>query len=380
MRAAYDSPVTAERPDNASLADNGLRVSGPAGVWTLDGDALIASDADGPATVLVPGEAVRLIAVDLPLAGHAKRLAALPFAVEDRIAEPLESVHLALGAELGPRRYLVGVVRHDRMAEWIARLEDAGLAHAALVPDALALPRPGEGEWAVDLGERRAVVRSGDGTGFALPAAMLGAAWEAAGRPACVAHGAPLPGEMGGAREPLALDPLGQRLLAPALDLRQGAYARRRGHGGVGRRLALLAAIGVLAHAGIAAADAIALNRIAANREADTRALVAQMAPATTLPEGDIADAVTALLPEAGPAGGGNALLPAMTRVSAALAPLASDIAAQSVRLDGGVVTIDLAAGDPALPGRVRAALAEAGVAATVAGMPQGVRITTRAA
>ncbi len=37
-----------------------------------------------------------------------------------------------------------------------------------------------------------------------------------------------------------------------------------------------------------------------------------------------------------------------------------------SMRLDGGVATIDVAAGDPALPGRIRAALVAASIDATV--------------
>lgn len=376
MRAADDSLVTAERLENASLG----RLSGPAGVWTLDGEAIVASDADGPATVLVPTEGVLLLAVDLPVAGRAKRLAALPFAVEDRIAEPVENVHLALGIELSPKTFLVGVARHDRMAEWIARIEEAGLEHAALVPDALALPIPGAGEWSVDLGAARAVVRAGDGTGFAIPATMLETAWTAAGQPRVISYGAPLPAAMAADADILALDPLGRRLLAPALDLRQGRYAhRRRAMPGVAKRLAQLAAIGILAHTGIAAADAIALRGIANDRAEQTRALVQSVAPGAALGE-DLAASVADLLPQGGAGGAGqNALLPVVSRISAALAPLSSAITIDSIRLDGGVATIDVAAGDPALPGRIRSALADAGIDATVAATDTGTRISASA-
>ncbi len=376
MRAADDSLVTAERLEDASLG----RSSGPAGVWTFDGDAILASDVDGPATVLVPTEGVLLLAVDLPVAGRAKRLAALPFAVEDRIAEPVENVHLALGAELAPKRFLVGVARHDRMAEWISHSEAAGLGDAALVPDALALPIPVEGEWSVDLGTTRAVVRAGDGSGFAIPAPMLETAWTAAGQPRIISYGAPLPAAMVADADILALDPLARRLIAPALDLRQGRYARRRAAmPGVGKRLAQLAAIGILAHTGIAAADAIALRGIANDRAEQTRALVQSVAPGAALGE-DLPSSVADLLSRSGAGGGGqDALLPVMARVSAALAPVSSAIAFDSIRLDGGVATIDVAAGDPALPGRIRGALADAGVDATVAATDTGTRISVNA-
>ncbi|WP_326525696.1 type II secretion system protein GspL [Sphingomonas sp.] len=382
MAMTRDAFVTAEPPLRASLG-TGAREnrSGPAGIWTLTGEALAASDVDGPATVLVPTEGVRLVAVDLPLPTRAKRLAALPFAIEEMIAEPIDAVHLALGAELSPRRYLVGIVGHDQMAQWIARIEDAGLDHAALVPDALALPVPGEGEWAIEPGETRALVRGGDGTGFAVSPPLLRTAWEAAGRPRAICYGAALPGDMVDAADVLPLDALGRRLLAPALDLRQGPYApKRRSTASFGKALATIAAVGVLAHVAIATADTVALRGIADAREAETRELVAARLHGAALPADDPAGAVADLLPSPGASGGANAYLAASARVTAALAPLGPQVAARSMRLEGGSLIVDLDATDPALADRARAALREAGVAATVASVDGGVRITSPAA
>src|SRR5689334_14006904 len=149
MRVVHESNVTA-MPLTEPADSRG------SGVWTLAGNAPIIAEPGGPATVLVPTEQVRLLAVDLPVQGRARRLEALPFAIEDRIAEPLESVHIALGVELAPKRHLVGVVRHDVMADWVERAEAEGLGGARFVPDALALPLPTEGGWAVDLDSWRA--------------------------------------------------------------------------------------------------------------------------------------------------------------------------------------------------------------------------------
>ena len=382
MRVPVDTLVTAEPVLRASVRDGWAQnASGPAGVWTLNGDGLIASDADGPATVLVPTEAVLLLAVDLPIANRAKRLAALPFAIEDRIVDPVDAVHLAIGAELSPKRFLVGVVRHERMAEWIARIEEAGLDHAALVPDALALPRPGESEWAVDLGSTRAVVRRGDGTGFAVPAPVLRTAWEAGGRPAMIGYGAPLPDDMRGGDDLLDADPLGRRLLAPALDLRQGVYARRRRSApGVGKRLAQIAALGVLAHAGIATADTILLRGIADKRARETQALVMERAPGTNLSGDDLAGTVADLLPPPGAGGGVDAFLPAVTRISGALAPLAGQVPVRTMSFQGNVLTIEVDSSDPALGARVTSALRDAAVPATVTTGASGIRITASAA
>jgi len=373
MIITRDIPVTA-RHRNDARADP----SGPAGVWTLGGEALVAEDADGPATVLVPNEAVRLLAVDLPLPTRAKRLAALPFAVEELIAEPLDAVHLALGVELSPRRYLVGVVRHDRMAEWVERATAEGLGRAALVPDALALPVPPAGGWSVEAGETRALVRAGDGTGFAIPAAMLRTAWEAAGRPRTTGYGAALPIDMADGADTLPLDPLARRLLAPALDLRQGAYAARRMPlPTIWRRVATVAALGAAAHAVIAAVDTLALRGIADRRAADTRALVAARSPGTALPEDGLASAVADLLPPPGGGGGANPFLPAAARLSGALAPLGADLAVRAMRTEGVSLIVDLDSSDAGFSARVRAALQSGGVSATVAPIDGGVRITS---
>lgn len=373
MRPSHEANVTASsRAIGAPDAPEPLA----AGVWTLAGGRLIIAEPGGPATVLVRTEQVRLLAVDLPLASRAKRLEALPFAIEDQIAEPVESVHLALGAEIAPKRYLVGVVRHEIMAAWVETADAAGLGYAAMVPDALALPRPAEGEWAVDLAADRAMVRTGDGTGFAIPPAMLQAAWVAADRPAARAYGAALPEEMAAGGATLAPGALSERLLAPALDLRQGAYARRRASlPNIWRRLGWIVALGAAAHVVIATADTVMLRTIADRREADARAAAAIAAPGANL-GGDLAASVADLLPT-GNAGPPDTFLPLLTRISGALGPLSGSINVRAINYQGNALTMDLDGTDPGLVGRIDAALRASRVAASVTRSPDGsIRIT----
>ena len=373
MRPAHEANVTA-RPSAIGAPDPETPRS--AGVWTLAGDRLIINEPGGPATILVPTEQVRLLAIDLPLASRAKRLAALPFAIEDQIAEPVDSVHLALGEEVASKRYLVGVVRHDVMARWIEIAEAAGLGHAAIVPDALALPRPSEGAWAVELAEDRAIGRAGDGTGFALPAGMLVAAWAGAGNPPATAYGAPLPDAMMAGQG--VLD--GAALQTPALDLRQGLYARRAASGSTfWRRLGWVAAIGAVAHIGIAAADTLMLRSIAERRADETRAAAQAAAPGAVIGS-DLAASVTDLLPS-GTAGAPDVFVPLLSRISAALAPLAG-LGVRTIAYQGNALTLDLEPNpEPGLQARIDAALQAARVAATVSQSADGtIRITASAA
>ncbi|MDR6850668.1 general secretion pathway protein L [Sphingomonas sp. BE123] len=344
------------------------------GVWTLaDGRAIIA-EPDGPATVLVPSESVLLLRVALPLASRAKRIEALPFAIEDRIADPIEAVHIVLGAEVAPQTYLVAVVRHAQMTAWVEAAELAGLGHAAMVPDALALPEPEAGAWCAAVEDGRVLVRSGDGTGFAVASALIGAAWERAGSPRIWNCGAAPVGAL--PQSPWA----GERdgLANPAIDLRQGAYARRALRGSSWKkRLAWIAAAGITAHVVIAAADVVMLRVIAERRADDVRAAVAQAAPGANL-AGDLEAAVVGMLPVAGPPPG--RFVPLVTASARALAPLSSAVTARAMRFEGNTLVLDIEPGPPDLPERIRAAFRAAAVAAQVgAGADGAIRVTVTA-
>jgi general secretion pathway protein L len=356
------------------------------GVWTLAGDRLIIAAPDGPATILVPTERVRLLAVDLPLPNRARRLAALPFAIEDQVAEPIESLHLALGARTAPAeapsRFLVGVVRAETMAEWVALAEAEGLGGAPMVPDVLLLPRPVEG-WAVEVRDGRALVLAADGTGFAMPAALLGSAWEAAGRPRIHSLGEPLSGELHthAATPDLRDDAARADVAAAELDLRQGAFAaRRRGSASSGwRRLGWILGIGAAAHILIAGGDALMLRVIADRRAAETRALVSIAAPGTDL-SGDLKATVTDLLP-AGGARAPDRFVPLLARVSTALNPLAGGLAVRAIRYEGNVLTLDCAPGAPDLAARIAEALKAGRIQGQATASPDGsIRITASAA
>jgi len=302
---------------------------------------MLADDAPGT-TVLVPGEHVLTLAVALPLPTRRRRLAALPFAIEDQLATPVAGAHVALGAALGGGRYLAGVVERARMEAWLAALEAAGLADAALVPDALALPAPADGAWSVRLADGRAVVRGGDATAFATGEAQFHALWLAAGRPACTAFGAPLPA--GIAATPATLDGLAARLTPPPLDLRQGAYARRGDAvPPLVKRAALVAAVTLAAQGAIVAADTVALRAIA-----DTRAQQTHMAAGTAAP---------------------GRLLPLLTRAAAALGPTGATLRAVAFDAATDTLALEIETGDRTA---AESALAASGLAITHTALTAG--------
>ncbi len=251
--------------------------------------------------MLVPSEDVLTLAVDLPFATRRQREAALPFAVEDAAAEPLAALHCALGIEVSPRRHLAGVVRHTRMREWLAMLATADLDPVILTPDALMLPLPAAGAWSVRIDEGRAVVRTDQATGFALPVRDLPNVWIAGGQPRLNTLGGDLPEAMleGVEAETVSLGVLGGPIaVIPPLDLRQGAYAAVDTQSmGLARTLATIAAVGVLAHLSITAVDTWLLDRMADRREVEARSMLAQVYPQLT-PGEDVVAAADRIVPQ----------------------------------------------------------------------------------
>ncbi|MGH8355669.1 MAG: type II secretion system protein GspL, partial [Pseudomonas sp.] len=112
------------------------------GAWlTL---AECAAAAQGRAVALVlPAELGSALAVSLPSQKPRVQRQALPYAVEELLAEDVEQLHLALGERLEDGRYRVIALRRALLAGWLRQLEELGLRVGALYLDADLLPRAG---------------------------------------------------------------------------------------------------------------------------------------------------------------------------------------------------------------------------------------------
>lgn len=143
--------------------------------------SLAAARAGGrPVIVLVPGADVLLIQAQLPPARSSVKLQQLvPYALEEQLAEDIDTLHFAIGRRSGGARTPVAVVARKRMDEWLAALHAAGIEPAALYADSQLLPR--NPTQAVALLEGEAVtVRTPSGEIVMLAADALGEALELA--------------------------------------------------------------------------------------------------------------------------------------------------------------------------------------------------------
>lgn len=131
-----------DNPDEAAqwiaVDDSGARRSQP-----VTGPLLEAVNDIGDRTVivLVPSAEVLTTCVDIPIRGGARLQAALPYALEEQLAEDIEQLHFASGTRRSNGVIPVAVVNRDRLAGWIERLAGAGIKASALVPENYGLAR-----------------------------------------------------------------------------------------------------------------------------------------------------------------------------------------------------------------------------------------------
>ena len=89
--------------------------------------------------VLVPAVDVLMTEVAIP-AGSSRQLSAvLPFLLEEELAQDVDNLHVHLLQKSGDMAQ-VAVVEHQKVALWLAALDDAGIEAKALIPDCLCLP------------------------------------------------------------------------------------------------------------------------------------------------------------------------------------------------------------------------------------------------
>jgi general secretion pathway protein L len=93
--------------------------------------------------VIVPGQAVLLNSVTIPSKQTRKIKQALPFMIEEWIAEDIEHVHLAIPQPLYQHlgQTPVAVVAHTLLINWLDQLHSHNLSPLEITPDLLCLPQ-----------------------------------------------------------------------------------------------------------------------------------------------------------------------------------------------------------------------------------------------
>lgn len=127
-----------------------------------------------PVDILVPASAITLTSIQLPEKGQRQALKALPFMLEESLAENVDALHFVTGPRDG-ESLSVAVVAHEQMQNWLSWLSEAGIKARQIVPDCLALPLQ-ECKWAAMKFGQDYLLRTSQGGGVSLDANWFAAA------------------------------------------------------------------------------------------------------------------------------------------------------------------------------------------------------------
>ncbi len=167
--------------------------------------------ADGPVVAVAPADAVTLHWAALPNRSPAQSVAAARILASEASASPTADLHVAVGREDADERP-IGVVSVADMRGWLASMAAVGIDPQAVLPAPMLLPRPDSGYLRGEIGGQ-GVVR-GAVAGFADEARLTE-----------LVTGGVAPTVVPRDEVDAAIV---AAVAAPALDLRQGPFARRR--------------------------------------------------------------------------------------------------------------------------------------------------------
>ncbi|MBY5994004.1 type II secretion system protein GspL [Ferrimonas balearica] len=195
-----------------------------------DGLSSLSERAGGrPVEVLVDSSALTLTEVTLPAKAQRQALKALPFMLEDELAQDVDQLHFVTGPREGDQLSVVAVP-HGQLQRWLGWLEQAELPVKKIVPDVLALALVEETELSVLQLEQQLLVRSGAGSGMVLEPdwlALMADNLQGEGRPWALFTPLELPEGIEAAPQPLELpmQALAEGFVRTPVNLLTGAYA-----------------------------------------------------------------------------------------------------------------------------------------------------------
>jgi len=130
--------------------------------------------------VLVPSADVLTTTVDMPIKGGAKLQAALPYALEEFLADDVDQLHFAAGTRRSSGLVPVSVVNSEKLQQWLSWLEQAGIEPVSIIADIYGLARI-PGTISLLVAEQQIVINDGSDTELVMEGVSPGDALAAIG-------------------------------------------------------------------------------------------------------------------------------------------------------------------------------------------------------
>jgi general secretion pathway protein L len=123
-------------------------------------------------SVLVPGADVLLAQVELPVMKSQRLARAVPYALEEQLAEDVDGLHVAIGQQNKTGRVANAVVSRSRLESWLAQLKAAGLQADVMTPEMFGVQweqgdAAEQSRWSMLVDAQRGLLRTGAQTGLA---------------------------------------------------------------------------------------------------------------------------------------------------------------------------------------------------------------------
>jgi general secretion pathway protein L len=124
-----------------------------------------------PITLLLPASYVLLLALDLPVKTSSQIKKALPFALDDLLADDVEAYHLLWHRQPNNKVY-VAAISHDKFQAYLSPFQAVGIELDAVYPETLCLPFE-DRSCSILIDQQNAVLRSGQWLGGGIDAEVL---------------------------------------------------------------------------------------------------------------------------------------------------------------------------------------------------------------
>lgn len=116
--------------------------------------------------LLIPNSDVSLAETQIPSKNKKQMLQAVPYALEETLAEDIDDLHFSIYRENDEANVKTAVINRDRLSFWIDHLKDQDINVHYVLPALFGLSIAETG-WSVDLDEAEAQIRQGPLDGFA---------------------------------------------------------------------------------------------------------------------------------------------------------------------------------------------------------------------
>lgn len=132
-------------------------------------DQLISFAKNRRCILLIPTEDVLLKTLTLPTQNAKQLSKAIPYAIEEFIADDLDDLHITHYLEKSSGKTFTATIKKNLLKTWQERLIEAGITTHCLLPDVFALPVNG-----LLIDPERSVLRTNKFAGYAAPSAFTG--------------------------------------------------------------------------------------------------------------------------------------------------------------------------------------------------------------